>query len=185
MIRKFGTVEVPVEVVRRTFADLESWPQWMPTVRAVRVLERSENRGVAEIDRFQRRRVQTTTFEFVFKPNGQIERQIAGPARKWESAWRFQDGPHGTGTLVSCRLDLDMGLLGLLAPSKMIQKWIDRTFAKTLRAVQDQAKLAQTASATDKTVQADAQTSGIQVFATPTELEIWIGDRKYIARAAD
>ncbi len=184
MIRKFGTVDAPVEVVRALFADIESWPQWMPTVREVRVLERSETRVLAEIDRIQRRRVQTTTFEFLFSSNGQIERQIAGMAKKWESNWRFQTGPRNTGTLVSCRLDLDMGLMGLLAPSRMIQRWIDETFEKTLRGAREQARLPDAATAVVGAEPA-APVPRVQIFATPTELEIWIGDRKYVAQATD
>lgn len=185
MIRKFGTVDAPVEVVRRLFSDIEAWPQWMPTVRDVRVVERSDTRTVAEIDRIHRRRVQTTTFEFLFSPNGQVERQVAGMAKKWESSWRFQAGPQGIGTLVSCRLDLNMGLIGLFAPSKLIQRWIDRTFAKTLLGVRDQARLAGSKTAAGEIEQPLERISRIEVFATATELEIWIGDRKYVAHIAD
>ncbi|MCP4202724.1 MAG: hypothetical protein GY769_12415 [bacterium] len=185
MIRKFGTVDAPVEVVRGLFANLESWPQWMPAVREVRVLERSETRALAEIDRTHGRRIHTTTFEFLFNPNGQRERQVAGIARKWESDWRFQVGPQDTGTLVSCRLELNMGLIGLLAPSRMIQRWIDRTFEKTLRGIREQARLSESEAALESGAPGEFHMPGIQVFATPTELEIWIGDRKYVAHAAD
>ena len=184
MIRKFGTVDAPVETVRALFADLDSWPQWMPTVRDVRVRERSANRAVAEIDRVPGRRVQTTTFEFLFNPNGHLERQLAGKAKKWESDWRFQVGPQNTGTLVSCRLELDMGFIGLLAPARMIQRWIDQTFEKTLRGARDQVHLAAAKSTVTHGAPA-AAVATIRVFATPTELEIWIGDRKYVAHAAD
>jgi ribosome-associated toxin RatA of RatAB toxin-antitoxin module len=185
LIHKFGTVDAPVDVVRRYFSDIESWPQWMPTVRAVRILERSEKRVVAEIDRVQRRRTQTATFEFNVDPTGQRERQIKGPAKRWEADWRFQVGPRNTGTVVSCRLELDMGIAGLFAPAKLIQRWIDHTFDETLRGVGDQARLVGATRAAGESAQAEAEISSIRVFATPTELEIWIGDRKYLARAAE
>lgn len=185
MIRKFGTVDVPVEVVRWIFSDIESWPQWMPTVRAVRILERSQTRALVEVDRVHRRRIQKTTFEFHFDPHGYRERQVAGMAKKWESAWRFQAGPRNIGTLISCRLELDMGFIGLFAPSRMIQRWIDRTFEATLQGLRDQAHLAGSKSTDGEIVQPEARPSRIQVFATPTALEIWVGDRKYVAHVAD
>ncbi len=185
MIRKFGTVDVPVEAVRRMFTDIESWPQWMPAVRAIRVLERSTTRALVEIDRVQRRRTQTTTFELLFQSNGYRERQVAGMAKKWESDWRYQHGPQNIGTLVSCRLELDMGLIGLLAPSRMIQRWIDRTFERTLQGIQDQAQLTASEAAVGEGAHPESRVLRLQVFATPTELEIWIGDRKYVAHAAD
>jgi len=185
LIRKFGIVDAPIPVIRDIFADLEAWPQWMPTVRAVRVLERSQERALAEVDRIHRRRVQTTTFEYRFGPDGQTERQVAGIAKKWESAWRYETGPHGQGTLVSCRLDLDMGFVGWFAPAKMIQDWIDRTFDKTLRALGEQAQLIEPRARPDEPTRTEIHPSTIQVFATPGELEVWVDGRKYVARAAE
>jgi hypothetical protein len=176
MIRKFGTVDAPVEVVRRIHCDIASWPQWMPGVRAVRIL--------AEVDRTRGRKIQTITFEFLFNAYGYRERQVAGMLKKWEADWRFQAGPNNAGTLVSCRLELQMGLLGLFAPTQMIQRWIDRTFEATLRGLLDQARLAGDTAAGEFESPAVC-TSRIQVFATPTELEIWIGDRRYAAHAMD
>jgi len=185
LIHKFGTVDAPVEMVRGHFADIESWPQWMPTVRAVRIIERSEKRVVAEIDRVQRRRTQTTAFEFRFDATGQRERQVRGPARKWEADWRFQVGPRNAGTVVSCRLELDLGMMGLLAPARSIQRWIDRTFEEVLQGLRAQTRLERSVRAAGESEQPEAQIASLRVIATPTELEIWIGDRKYIARAAD
>ena len=185
MIRKFGTVDAPVDVVRGIFADIESWPQWMPSVQTTRILERSDSRVVAEIDRRIGRRARTATFEFRFKPDGHVEHQIRGSAKKWESQWRFQVGPRHVGTLVSCRLQLDMGIIGLLASSKRIQRWIDRTFEETLDGLQRQARLDADKTVAGKGARSEVPISRIQVFATATGLEIWIDGRKYVAHAAD
>jgi ribosome-associated toxin RatA of RatAB toxin-antitoxin module len=185
LTHKFGTVDAPVAEVHRCFSDIESWPQWMPGVRAIRVLERSGARALVELDRSTRRRRQKTTAELVFTPNGLHERQVTGPIKEWDAKWRFQVGPGNAGTLVSCQLELDLGFIGLFVPAKSIERWIDRTFEKVLQGVRDQLRLARSANVAEERAQPAARTSRIQVFATPTELEIWIDDRKYVAHAAD
>ncbi len=185
MTHKFGTVDAPMEEVRRCFSDIESWPQWMPGVRAVRVLERSDTRALVALDRVSRRRIQKTTVELFFTPNGVHERQVAGQVKNWDARWRFQVGPRNTGTLVSCRLELDLGLVGLFVSAKKIQRWIDRTFEEALQGVRDQLRLEGSTRAAEERARPEPRVSRIQVFATPTELEIWIDDRKYVAHAAD
>jgi len=185
VIRKFGTVDAPVKVVRAVFADPESWPLWMPKVRAVRILERSGARAILEVDRVESFWAQTTTIELVFTPNGQHERQLAGRAKKWVADWRFEEDQQNRGTLVSCRLDLDIGFMSLLISSKTTQRWIDHNFEQILRGVSRQIHPAKPEKDMGEGEPAEVTTSKIQVFATPTGLEIWIDGRKYVAHAAD
>jgi len=183
MIRKFGSLEASPEVARRTLLDLESWPEWMPNIRSLEVLERSESRIVAAVRRAEYGTVHNTRLEFLLTPTGYVERQLSGMARKWEGDWQFQPAPGGEGSVVSCRLEVDLGLFGIFMPRRAVQRVVDRTFEEILRRVDQRVSGGKSISAATA---ADARTAldvgRIRILATPSRLEIWLGDRKYVAR---
>ncbi len=178
MIRKFGSVGAPPNLVRRIFLDLESWPIWMPGIRAVRILERSGDQVVAEVQHARRPGFRKARLELREHSTGYFERQVGSQA-KWEADWRFLEEPRGRGTVVSCRIDFDLGLIGALAPRGMVQKFIDRTFDQALSGASGRARMTM-AEHPVASEPVDAASLRIRVFATPLELEIWIGDRKYV-----
>jgi ribosome-associated toxin RatA of RatAB toxin-antitoxin module len=182
MIRKFGSVDAPPPEVRRILLDIESWPQWMPGIRATRILERSEKRILAEVTRSEFGAVHKTRLEFFLSSTGYLERQVKGIARRWEGDWRIVESPSGNGSIVSCNLDVDLGFYGIFMPGRMMQRTIDRSFEKIMRGVEKRVERQRSASATDRSSSLLAGVHRIQVFATPTGLEIWLDDRKYVAR---
>jgi len=185
MIRKFGGVDAPPEEVRRILLDIESWPQWMPNIRATRVLERSEKRILAEVTRAEFGAVHKTRLEFLLSATGYLERQVKGFTRRWEGDWRIVGSPTGHGSIVSCKLEVDLGIYGIFMPGRVLQRTIDRSFEKIMRGVEKRVERQHNDSTTDRSGSLLDGVDRIQVFATPTGLEIWLDDRKYVARPSE
>lgn len=186
MIRKFGGVDASPEETLRVLLDIESWPEWMPNIRATRILERTENRILADVTRAEFGAVHNTRLEFLIGAGGYLERQVKGLARKWEGDWRIVAAPGGRGSVVSCKLDVDLGLYGFLMPGRLVQRTVDQSFEKIMRGVSRRSRQP------EKMVEAPTESRSplegvecIQVFATPTGLEVWLDGRKYTARPAD
>lgn len=183
MIRKFGGVDVLPDETLRVLLDVESWPQWMPNIRSTRILERSDKRILADVTRAEFGAVHNTRLEFLIGASGYLERQVKGLARKWEGDWRVVESPDGTGSIVSCKLEVDLGLYGFLMPGRLVQRTVDRSFEAIMRGVEKRARRSEYYGAAAAGVRSLLEgVERIQVFSTPSGLEIWLDDRKYVAR---
>ena len=49
MIRKYVRVDVRPETMRDLFREVEQWPDWMPSIESLDVLERSADRAVVRV----------------------------------------------------------------------------------------------------------------------------------------
>lgn len=132
-VRKFAHLPAPPALVQEIFADVESWPAWMPGVRSVEVLERSGERVRATVDQTLRGRSARQLMEFHFHPDGMRQIQLAGWFKKWDARWRFLDPPERGGTTVALTVDLDLGLVGLLSPRSLVESTIDDIFRQVVR----------------------------------------------------
>ena len=186
MIRKFGSVAVDPDQAREIALAAEHWPQWMPNIKSTKVIEQSAQRTLVEVRRSQGRRMHKTRLELLPTSSGYTERQISGLARRWELDWEFRKAPGGEGAIVSCRFDVDLGFFGIFIPRRTVQRLVDRTFEKILRGLEAQARGTVEGGEESRLrpVLSLADVESIRIFATESELEIWLGDRKYVAERA-
>ncbi len=185
MIKKVARIDSPLDLVRTLFADVAKWPVWMPGVQSVRILNESEKSLVAEMKQTHMGRELSQTLEFRFHTAGMKQTQITGWFKSWEADWKFMEPPDKSGTTISLALELDMGMLGLFASSRMIQKSVDQMFAEMTGNVERRAR---TLSA--KPVEAIApnrlgEVPLLELYQTDAGLELWFEGRKYYLQPAD
>jgi ribosome-associated toxin RatA of RatAB toxin-antitoxin module len=178
-MRRFGSIAAPMEVVRQVFVDFVRWPEWMPGVQEVKVLETAEDQAVIDVVHHQFGQTFHIKQRCRIERDGLRQSQISGKFKSWESRWRFVTPPEGEGTTVSCEMQLDPGLVAFFLPKRVLRGFLDRLYEDCLSGAEAQAQaLAGTAEApgTDREVL-------LQVFETDTGLEIWIeGQRFFIER---
>lgn len=138
-MRLLSRIAVPTAAARETFAEVDTWPLWMPGVERLEVLERSEQRLLIDVDLRQMGTHWRQTQEIRFTSDGLRQRQVAGKIRRWEAEWRFLEPPDGRGTTVSLGVDLDLGLLGVVIPNRFLQRSLEEGFEETLRRIQERA----------------------------------------------
>lgn len=188
MIRKYGRVSAPVAIVRSMFFDIESWPEWMPDFRAVRLLEDAGDYLLYEVKQVQGNGIRTSRLEYRFHETGYAERLVSKGylMKAWTADWNFQKPPAGEGTIVTCRVDAKVRFLGIAPPRMIVQSIIDKYFARMLASAEEQARLLMTPDEVETRIDSvPAEQVQIQLFATPDGLEVWIGDQKYVAFPED
>ena len=185
MIRKFGRIDAPPTTVRALFRDLARWPEWLPSIVSTEIVERDDDRCLALVEQVLNGRISRQTIEFRFTPQGYVERQTAGRLKRYEADWRFLPDREGGGTLVTAAIRLDLGFSALFISRRTVQRAIDRTFEETLRGAHKQLHLIRPASPGPPTEATAPQETRIRVYETAAGLEIWIGDRRYVAPLAD
>lgn len=182
-MRQFGRVDAPVEQVRALFQDVAGWPDWMPSIERVEVRERSAERTVAEVSQTLGGRRLRQTLEFRYGPRGYRERQLSGRLKSYEAAWWFLEPPEGGGTVVSARFDFDLGLGGLFVSRRSVERTIGGFFRHLVEQAEERLRAAR-----DETAAAEETRGGetrIRLFEVPEGLEVWIDDRRYLARPVD
>ncbi|HEX9734645.1 MAG TPA: SRPBCC family protein [Thermoanaerobaculia bacterium] len=133
MIRKQTTLDVPAALAREVFFDTDAWPLWMPGVTATRTLRSADGYRLIEVvqTHFGRRYVQDLECRLVRSTVS--HRQHRGWFEKFEVDWTCRERPGGSCTL-AVRLDFGMGMLGLVAPKRVVQVWmrghLDQTIAR-------------------------------------------------------
>lgn len=179
MIRKYGRVDAPKELVRSIFINPEEWPLWFPGVAEVTIVDRSEDRFTVDIDgRYMGRRM-FGRIECTIEPHGLVQRQLSGWLKKWDTRWRFVTPPDGRGTTLACQVDLDLGFAGVFAPKRMIQAFVGRVFGDTIEQLNRRAQeLLSESEELEPT--AVAEVPLIQVYETPEGLEVWVAGRRYL-----
>ena len=174
-MRRFGSIDAPEEVVRQVFVDFVRWPEWMPGVQEVTVLEAVENEAVLDVVHHQFGQTFHIKQRCRIEPDGLRQSQISGKFKSWESRWRFVTPPEGEGTTVSCEMQLDPGLVAFFLPKRLLRGFLDRLYEDCLSGAEAQARVlteSAEAPATDRDVL-------LQVFETDDGLEIWVEGRRF------
>jgi len=185
MIKKVGRVDAPLDLVKSMFTDVASWPQWMPGVRSAKLLEEGESSKRFELRQRQGGRELTQEMEFRLDAGGMRQIQVSGAFRKWEADWRFLLPPDKRGTTLAVTLELELGLLGSLAPSRWIRETLDRMFDDMMEAARQRARrmIAEGGDTVSETRRGDEIV--VEIFETASGLELWLGGRKYVLHRAD
>ncbi len=132
MIRKFGRLDAPPDLVRSIFIDAESWPAWQAGVTSSTVLDRTGANLEVEVDgRYMGHRMHGV-FDCRIESDGFYQHQRKGWLKRWDTHWRFMTPPDGRGTTLVCELEIDAGLIGSFVPKGFLQRFVDRAFSETL-----------------------------------------------------
>jgi ribosome-associated toxin RatA of RatAB toxin-antitoxin module len=174
-MRRFGSIEAPEEVVRQVFLDFVRWPEWMPGVQEVTILEAAEDQAVLDVIHHQFGQTFHIKQRCRIEPDGLRQNQISGKFKSWEARWRFVTPPEGVGTTVSCEMQLDPGLVAFFLPKRVLRGFLDRLYEDCLSGAEAQALAI---SATTEAPGAGRETL-LQVFETDTGLEIWIEGQRF------
>jgi ribosome-associated toxin RatA of RatAB toxin-antitoxin module len=178
-MRRFGSIDAPEEVVRQVFLDFVRWPEWMPGVQEVTVIEADENQAVIDVVHQQFGQTFHIKQRCRIEPDGLRQSQISGKFKSWESRWRFVTPPEGEGTTVSCEMQLDPGLVALFLPKRVLRGFLDRLYEDCLSGAEAQARVL---TATAESPGAEPETL-LQVVETDSGLEIWVeGQRFFVER---
>jgi ribosome-associated toxin RatA of RatAB toxin-antitoxin module len=178
-MRRFASIDAPVELVHQVFVDFVRWPEWMPGVQEVTVLEAGDDHAVLDVVHHQFGRTFHIRQRCRIEADGLRQSQISGKFKSWESRWRFVTPPEGEGTTVSCEMQIDPGMVAWIMPRRVLRGLLDRLFDDCLVGAEAQSRAladAAAAPATDRDVL-------LQVFETDTGLEIWVeGQRFFVGR---
>jgi ribosome-associated toxin RatA of RatAB toxin-antitoxin module len=177
-MRRFGSIDAPQEVVQQVFVDFVRWPEWMPGVREVTILEATDGEAVLDVFHHQFGQSFRIKQRCRIESDGLRQSQLKGKFKSWESRWRFVTPPEGEGTTVSCEMKLDPGLVAWILPHRVLRGFLDRLFEQCLAGAEAQARvLTDTAEATA------VEDTLLQVFETDAGLEIWVeGERFFVER---
>jgi ribosome-associated toxin RatA of RatAB toxin-antitoxin module len=177
-MRRFASIDAPQEVVRQVFVDFVRWPEWMPGVKEVTILEATDDQAVLDVLHHQFGQSFHIKQRCRIEADGLRQSQIKGKFRSWESRWRFVTPPEGEGTTVSCEMQLDPGMVAWILPRRVLRGFLDRIFEDCLAGAEEQARIL-----TDAAEAEAAEDTLLQVFETDEGLEIWIeGQRFFIER---
>ena len=185
MIRKYARIDAKPATVRAIFRDVERWPSWMPTIDDLEVLESSAERKLVEVRERMMGRAMTRTLELRFDEEGFVERQTRGRLRRWKTVWRFIEPPTGSGTVVSTRIDIDLGLMKYVIRKAALQRMIDRFHEEIVGRAEARARRREELRVPTVWGVLPGQRLSIRVYETPTELEVWFGDRRFVVPASE
>jgi ribosome-associated toxin RatA of RatAB toxin-antitoxin module len=175
-MRRISRTDAPVEIMRNVLIDYERWPEWMPGVRRVNVLEREGVESVVEVFVHQYGRTLRQKQRCRAEPDGLRQTQIEGMVKKWETRWRVVAPPEGEGSTVSLWMDVDPGFMGRLLPSGVWRGIMDRLFEDCLAGAE-----AQALALYEQPSPAPADRNVLlQVFETDEGLEVWVEGRRFL-----
>ncbi len=185
MIRKYARIDASPSTVLAIFRDVGRWAAWMPTIEALEVRERSDDRFVVDVREHLMGRVMQRTLDLQFNPRGFVERQTAGRLKRWKTVWRFSDPPGGRGTVVSTDIDIDLGMLRYFVPQRMLQRTVDRMHDEIVSRAEARARRREELHPPTVWGVLPGQELSIRVYETATELEVWFGERRFVLPAAE
>jgi len=174
-MRRFASIDAPLELVQQVFTDFVRWPEWMPGVQEVTVLEAGDAQAVLDVLHHQFGQSFHITQRCRIERDGLSQSQIKGKFKSWQARWRFVAPPEGDGTTVSCEMQLDPGLVAWFLPKRVLHSFLDRLFDDCLAGAEAQARIL--------TENARAEALGetlLQVFETETGLEIWVEGQRFL-----
>jgi hypothetical protein len=184
MIRKFGRVNAPPEVVRSLYLEAESWPTWQAGVTTATVIERTDTTIEVEVDgRFMGQRMHGV-FDCRIEPDGFYQHQRTGWLKRWDTRWRFLTPPDGRGTTLVCELEIDAGIMGSFVPKSFLRRFVDRAFSETLDNLNARAAEIGAPALASPASDGGAVTL-LEVFETPIGFEVLVGGRRITLRSKD
>lgn len=131
-------IHAPVERVYAVAREVEAFPQFMPDVKSVSILEKSEDgsRTLTEwVAYASQLRLQVRwTEEDIWNDTEHTchFRQVKGDYDRMEGVWRFE--PHPEGTRFYCELDYELHV-PLLGP--IVQKVVHHLVVQNLKGIMD------------------------------------------------
>ena len=191
MIRKFAHFAASPETLAALFGAVESWPNWMPGVERVSVVQDGPagaegRRLVARIDqRFQGRHFNSLV-EIRIDPLRLQQRQLEGLLGRWEVGWSFRPGPDGRGTTLVVEIDYELGMLRFLGARRFFDSRLRDQLETLIENVEQQ--LAVGTDRREEREGADHATSDgaehlddvvLRLFETPRGLEAEYLGRRY------
>jgi ribosome-associated toxin RatA of RatAB toxin-antitoxin module len=177
-MRRFASIDAPQDVVQQVFVDFVRWPEWMPSVQEVTILEAGHDQAVLDVVHHQFGQTFHIKQRCRIDSDGLRQSQISGKFKSWESSWRFVTPPEGEGTTVSCEMQLDPGLVAWILPRRVLRGFLDRLFEDCLAGAERQARILTEAAEAEA-----AEDTLLQVFETDAGLEIWVeGQRFFVER---
>jgi len=175
-MRRICRVDAPPEVVLGVLKDYERWPDWMPGVQQVAILESDGLESVVEVFLRQYGRNLRQKQRCRIEPDGLRHTQLEGQFKTWEARWRVVAPPEGEGSTVSLWMDVDPGFVGRLLPSGVWRGILDRLFEECLAGAE-----AQALALTEQPAAAPADRDVLlQVFETDDGLEVWVEGRRFL-----
>ncbi len=185
MIRKYARIEAEPHTVKAIFRDVQNWASWMPTVESLEVVEQSEDRFLVVTRERLMGRVTARQLELRFDNQGFIETQVSGRLKRWQTTWRFTEPPTGRGTVVSTQIDIDLGLMRYLVGNRTLQRTIDRMHDELVGRAEARARRMEARREATVWGVLPGQQLTIKVYETPTELEVWFGERCFVLPATE
>jgi len=174
-MRRISRSNAPPDVVLEVLKDYERWPEWMPGVKQVEILDRDGLETIVEVYLRQYGRNLRQKQRCRVEPDGLRHTQLEGQFKTWEAQWRVVAPPEGDGSTVSLWMDVDPGLVGRLLPGGVWRGILDRLFEDCLAGVEAQA-LALTKQPVAASEKSDVL---LQVFETDDGLEVWVEGRRF------
>jgi len=109
-------IKAPLPEVFRVAKDVERFPQFMPDVRSIRILERSGPRLTVEwVGVMQGRKIRWVEEEaWDDAAHRSAFRLVEGDFSKFEGTWTFEAVPEGTSTTLALDYEMELPLAGAL-----------------------------------------------------------------------
>ena len=132
-------IHAPLDGVYRLAKDVEAFPEFMPDLETVRVLERRDSNTVTEwVGMMQGRKVRWVEEDEWDDVRHLCQfRQREGDFTKYEGAWSFAATPDGTRTTVALEFELELPLAGALL-SNLLKVLVRKNLESMLAALKGQ-----------------------------------------------
>ena len=135
IIETEAVIPAPAECVYAAAKEIERFPEFMPNVQAVEIIERSGpcvvSRWVARVEEFNR------TIKWIERDEWNDERRVCafratqGDWDKYEGVWGFEEHPQGTRAYIRLDFEFDVPLIGPLIKG-LLARLVKRNSEETL-----------------------------------------------------
>jgi ribosome-associated toxin RatA of RatAB toxin-antitoxin module len=133
------TIHAPLDEVYRVAKDVERFPEFMPDVESIRVLEREGSRTVTEwVGLVQGRKIRWVEEDhWDDAVHVCTFRQREGDFTTYEGRWAFEAVPEGTRTTLNLVYEMDLPLAGALL-SNLLRVLVRKNLESMLAALKGQ-----------------------------------------------
>ncbi|MBU1487469.1 SRPBCC family protein [bacterium] len=152
MVKVENTVVVnaPQEKVFFVASDFESWPEFMPSYKEVKITRRTEDKMIIERMGEVRGKPVFWKSEVILEPPKMIKaRQVEGPIPDMDIEWLFEEVEGGTKIilvhsfehkkvpLIGAKIPLIGGMIGRLIAAKIVRRMAQETLEAIKRRIED------------------------------------------------
>jgi len=132
-------IRAPLAEVYRVAKDVERFPEFMPDVESIRVLERADSRTVTEwVGVVQGRKIRWVEDDHWDDDAHRCRfRQREGDFTTYEGTWSFEAVPEGTRTTLVLEYEMDLPLAGALL-STLLRVLVRKNLESMLAALKGQ-----------------------------------------------